>query len=155
MAVNLLNDMIDDSLNGNDRAKPDYKTFEHVLAAIVSKKCVSPTDASKVEQLLRTMWKLYESGKLPNARPHASTYKHVITGYKKNSNPHRADFILREMDRYSKSGKLPECDAPNKAMFQTVINAWYEAPNKDPQRLQKLRREMIMRFGTNGNSHNC
>lgn len=145
--------MIDDSLNGNDRAKPDYKTFEHVLAAIVSKKCVSASDASQAEQLLRTMWKLHENGKLPNARPHASTYKHVITGYKKNSNPHRADFILREMDRFSKNGKLPESDAPNKTIFQTVINAWHAAPNKDPQRLHKLRRDMIERFGISGNRH--
>ena len=153
-AEEFLNIMIDDYLNGNNRAKADFQLFDTVISACTGGRTNCPpstvksADAFRAEALLRRMWSLHESGQLVTVRPQGTTYKYVIVGYKKSGNPSRAEDLLWEMERKS-VGK------PQKQLFQTVINAWHESRHHDKQRhLNTLRLAMNERFGPKTNSDN-
>jgi pentatricopeptide repeat protein len=150
-AGGLLSEMIEDFLNGNMLAKPDYKAFDIVISACTgwnSDTGNNTCNARLAEQILRRMWALHQAGTLADVQPKASMYKNIIICYKKSMNAAKADHLLREMDLYFKNGKLDA--GPTKKLFQTVINSWHESPRLDKQNyLQKLRVEMNERFGRN------
>jgi pentatricopeptide repeat protein len=150
-ATAMLELMIEDFLDGNDLAKPDYKAFDIVVSA-----CTSNTGSLHgqcsgwlAEKIVRRMWVLYESGKLRCAQPKATMYKNLIIYYKKAAKPEKAELLLREMAHYNQNGMLDF--GPNKKLFQTVVNAWHESSRPDKQlRLQSLRADMSDLFGRRG-----
>lgn len=155
-AGDLLSKMIEDFLNGNKLAKPDFKAFDIVISACTgwnNETSEGPCNGWLAEHILRRMWSLHQSGDLDDLQPKASMYKNIIICYKKSNNAGKAELLLREMDHYFENGKLDA--GPTKKLFQTVINSWHESPRLDKQaHLQKLRIEMNERFGRKMNENN-
>jgi pentatricopeptide repeat protein len=110
----------------NKRVQPDVQLFENVIKAFTAPECVSQSDALRVGSQLRKMWSLYEETGA-NVRPQASTYKHVIIGYKKAGMPHQADSLLREMQKKNVA-------KPTKELIQTVMNAWHDSHLPEKQK---------------------
>jgi pentatricopeptide repeat protein len=85
------------------------------------------------------MWSLYEKSGV-NVQPQATTYKHVIVGYKKAGMPEEADNLLWEME-------LKKVSKPSKELIQTVMNAWHDSRRPDKQQhINALRLFMNDRF---------
>lgn len=132
--------MVNEYLNTNRKGvQPDVQLFDIVIKAITTPEYVSRSDARRAENHLRNMWSLHgESG--VNVRPQATTYKHVIIGYKKAKMPQKADSLLWEMEKKNIS-------TPTKELIQTVMNSWYDShiSNKQ-QHINALRLLMNDRY---------
>ena len=137
----LLMSMLQDFVDGNERAKPDHKTFEMVISAHISQ-----NDTKAAESLKRKMWSVSDSdSRLKSLRPQASVYEKLFVGYKDERNPKKSEALLWEMDRHAKAGKLAK--APTKSLLLTVIDAWQDSYVVEKHRsLEKLRHEMNERF---------
>lgn len=147
-AADMLETMIQDFLDGNELAKPDYKAFDIVVSACVAGS-ITGHSGWLAEKIVNWMWELHCSGKLRDVKPKAGMYKSLIICYKKASNAEKAEQLLREMQYYHQNGKLDA--GPSKKLFQTVINAWHESARADKQiHLQSLRVDMSDRFGRRG-----
>jgi hypothetical protein len=121
------------------RVQPDPQLFDIVIKAFTTPEYVSRSDAFRAGSQLRNMWSLCEESGV-NVRPQATTYKHVIIGYKKAGMPQEADDLLWEMEK-----KLVV--TPTKQIIQTVINAWHDSHRPDKQmRINALRLFMNDRY---------
>jgi len=126
-------------LDKDMRVQPDVQLFDNVIKAFTTPDYVSHSDAFRAGSQLRSMWLLYEESGV-NVRPQATTYKHVIIGYKKAGMPQEADDLLREMEQ-------KQVAIPNKELIQTVMNAWHDSHRSDKQkRINDLRLFMNNRY---------
>lgn len=129
-AQSLLNKMRVDFMHGNDKAQPDSKVFETVIACWCAHTAVcghGKKGAAQAEDMLYQMWQLHSTGKFATIRPTCSIYKRVIIAMKKSKQPERAEVLLDEACSLYSKGQLDE--APDEQMFQTVINSWKNSPS--------------------------
>lgn len=124
-AADILNKMEAEYEIGTDRSiKPNVQTYNTVLDAYA--RVGSVVAATKAENLLQHMNRCYMTDSNCSIAPDVLSYNSVIFAWANALCPHRADFILEQMESFSSSSyKLnPAQVQPNKFCYTTCINAY-------------------------------
>ncbi|GAX09744.1 hypothetical protein FisN_19Lh213 [Fistulifera solaris] len=141
-AESLLQEMCEDYLGGNQKAKPNLKLFEIVLNSWTGAYKNDP-DPHRAEALLRHMWDLHSSQKFRSICPRSVTYSRIVMSMASNDAPERAEELLFEMDQLCHSQKISE--GPTLELLLAVTKAWICSKHEDRhlhiQLLHKLRLE--------------
>ncbi|KAL3931106.1 MAG: hypothetical protein SGBAC_011461 [Bacillariaceae sp.] len=127
----LLQEMYEESRNGNEALKPGLACFNGYLVALAKS-----GDVDKAQSLLDQMEHLYESGEL-NDQPSLISYSTVLSAFANSkSDPEVAESILQRM--------IDQDIAPNAISYNSVINAHINSRNIE--RAEELLGEMHHSF---------
>ncbi|CAJ1960127.1 unnamed protein product [Cylindrotheca closterium] len=127
----LLQEMYEESRNGNEELKPALACFNGYLVALAK-----AGDVDKAQSVLDQMERLYESGEL-NEQPSVISYSTVLSAFAKSkTEPEVAESILRRM--------IDQDISPNVISYNSVINAYVNSRNIE--RAEELLGEMHQSF---------
>ena len=131
----------------NHFVKPNVQMFTTVLAAWAN--CTSPLAATRAEEVLTKMEKLYETGKLPLCKPNVVSYTAVIRCFANLAAPNRQDAADRaqsilEFMKHSDDAELQ----PNARTYAEVIRAHSNAGR--PEMAEQCLNEMLHEYQTHG-----
>lgn len=127
----LLQEMHEESRNGNEELKPGLACFNGYLVALAK-----AGDVEKAQSVLDQMERLFESGEL-DGKPSLISYSTVLSAFAHSrSEPKVAESILQRM--------IDQDITPNAISYNSVINAYVNSRNIE--RAEELLGEMHTRF---------
>ena len=136
---------------GNDKCKPDGRTYNNVVATWAHSK--SNIGYERAKALVDEMWTLYNQEQDKEMKPNKVTMTFLLTSlaYASRNDPDaakKADELVEEMWRLSKTQSDMK---PNAIIYTTLIQVWTANRDRDAvNRVQALLNEMKERFYENG-----
>lgn len=146
-AMQVLNQMVQMSANGNLKAKPDGVSYNTVILAIANHR--NRGSGKAAERILQRMEKQYSSGDT-SSKPTSTTFTSLIKAWTSDrGGTRRAEEIVNELKKSKKGSKTVK---PDTSIYNALLNCYAKSGERDAAtRAEEIIQEMLHEYSETGN----